>query len=65
MQEIGKFNVIISVIPNKLKHHLVFMINRNLLFIDSMQFRSPILDGFVKNFSDNYFKYLSKNLIVS
>ena len=35
-------------------------INRNLVFIDSIQFMNSSLDEFVKNLSDNDFKYLSQ-----
>ena len=39
---------------------MAFTINRNLLFIDSMQFRNSRLDSLVKNLPDNGFKYLSE-----
>ena len=35
-----------------------FIINKNLVFIDSMPFMNVILDTLVKNLSDNDFKYL-------
>ena len=35
-----------------------FIINKNLVFIDSMPFMNFILDTLVKNLSDNDFKYL-------
>ena len=35
-------------------------INRNLVFIDSIHFMNSSLDEFVKNLSDNDFKYLSQ-----
>ena len=38
---------------------MAFKINRNLVFIDSMQFMNSSLDSLVKNLSDNDFKYLS------
>ena len=37
---------------------MAFTINRNLVFIDSMQFMNFSLDSLVKNFLDNDFKYL-------
>ena len=37
-----------------------FIINRNLVFIDSMQFMNSSLDSLVKNLVDEDFKYLSK-----
>ena len=39
---------------------MVFTINSNFIFIESMQFMSSILDALVKNLSDNDFKYLSE-----
>ena len=39
---------------------MVFTINTNLVFIDSMQFMNSSVDSLVKNLSDNDFKYLSK-----
>ena len=60
MQEIGKFNVEISVIPNGLEKYTAFTINKNLVFIDSMQFMNYSLDTLVKNLSNNDFNYLSQ-----
>ena len=60
MQEIGKLDVKVSVIPNGLEKYLVFTINKNLVFIDSMQFLNSSLNVSVKNWSDNDFKYLSQ-----
>ena len=39
---------------------MAFTINRNLVFIDSMQFMNSSLDSLVKNLLDNHFKYLSE-----
>ena len=39
---------------------MAFTINRNLIFIDSMQFMNSNLDSLVKNLTDNDFKYLSE-----
>ena len=39
------------------KIHGMFL-NKNLVFIDSMQFMNSSLDELVKNFSDEDFKYL-------
>ena len=46
---------------------MTFFLNKNLVFIDSMQFMNSSLNKFVKNLSDEDFKYLieefgSKNL---
>ena len=59
MQEIGKFDVKISVIPYGLEKCMAFTINKNLIFIDNMQFMNSSLDALVKNLSDDDFKYLS------
>ena len=60
MQEIGKFDLKVNVIPNGLEKYMAFTINKNLVFIDSMQFMNSSLDSLVKNFSGNDFKYLSE-----
>ena len=39
---------------------MAFMVNRNLIFIDSMQFIIFSLDTLVKNLSDNDFTYLAQ-----
>ena len=65
--ELDKFDVKISVIPNGLEKYMAFFFNKNLVFIDSMQFINSSLYKLVKNLSDEGFKYLieevgSKNL---
>ena len=49
---------------------MAFILNKNFVFIDSMQFMNSSLEKLVKNLSDNDFKYLtqefdSKNLELS
>ena len=39
---------------------MAFTINKNLIFIDSMQFMNSSLDVLLRNFSDNDFKHLSQ-----
>ena len=39
-----KFNLKINVIPNGLEKYLAFFLNKNLVFIDSMQFMNSSLD---------------------
>ena len=60
IKEITKLEVKVSVIRNGLEKYMAFTINRNLVFIDSLQFRNSSLDSLVKNLSDNDFKYLSE-----
>ena len=56
----GKFDVKVSAIPNELEKCMAFTLNKNLVFIDSMQFMNSSLDSLVKNQSDNDFIYLSE-----
>ena len=58
--ELDKFDVKIDVIPNELEKYMAFVLNKNLVFIDSMQFMNFSLDKVVKNFSDEDFRYLVK-----
>ena len=51
-KELSKFNIKISVIPNGLKKYVAFTVNKNLFFIDSMQFMSSSLDSLVENFKE-------------
>ena len=60
IKEVDKFDVKVSVIPNGLEKYMAFTINKNLVFIDSMQFMNLSLDSLVKNLSGNDFKYLSE-----
>ena len=39
---------------------MAFFLNKNLVFIDSMQFMNFSLENLVNNLTDNDFKYLSK-----
>ena len=54
--ELDKFDVKISVIPNGLEKYMAFFFNKNLVFIDSMQFMNSSLDELVKNLSDEDLK---------
>ena len=56
--ELDEFDVKISVIPNWLEKYIAFILNKNLVFIDSMQFMNYSLDNLLKNLSDEGFKYL-------
>ena len=60
MQEICKFDVKVNVIPNGLEKYVTFTINKNLIFINSMQFINSGLEALVKNLTYNDFKYLSQ-----
>ena len=60
MKERNNFDVNIDVVPNGLEKYMAFIINRNLVFIDSMQFMNSSLDSLVKNLVGGDFKYLFK-----
>ena len=49
-----------DVIPNRLEKYMAFFLNKNLVFIDSMQFMNSSLETLVQNLSDNDFKYLTQ-----
>ena len=42
--ELDKFDVKIKVMPNGLKKYMSFFLNKNLAFIDSMQFMNSSFD---------------------
>ena len=50
----------IDVIPDRPEKYMAFFLNKNLIFIDSMQFMNSSLEKLVKNLSDNDFKYLAE-----
>ena len=45
---------------NRLEKHMALVLNKNLVFNDSMQFMNSRLEKLVKNFSDDDFKYLTE-----
>ena len=49
IKEISKFDVKVSVKANGLEKYMTFRINRNLVFIGSMQFMNSSLDSLVNN----------------
>ena len=58
IKEGSKFDVKVSVIPSGLEKYMAFTINRNLIFIDGMQFMNSSFDSLVKNLSDHDFMCL-------
>ena len=56
--ELDKFDVKIKVIPNGLEKYMAFSLNKNLVFIDNMQFMNSSLDKLIRNSSGKDFKYL-------
>ena len=60
MQQPGKFNLKINVIPNGFEKYMSFSINSKLSFIDSFQFLSSSLDNLIKTLNKDDFKHLSQ-----
>ena len=60
MQELGKFNLKINVITNRLEKYMRFNINNKLSFIDNVQLLSSSLNIWLKNLSKDDFKYFSQ-----
>ena len=62
---LSKFNDLkISVISNGLEKYMIFTLNKNLVFIDSMLFMNSSLDKLVKNLTDKDFVFLSEEFSV-
>ena len=60
LQELGKSNLKINVIPDGLEKYMSeYIINNKLSFIDSFQFLSSSLDSLVKNLWNDDIKYSS------
>ena len=53
----------IDVIPSGLERYMMFIINKNLAFMDNMQFINSSPEKLVKNLSDNDFKYLTQEYL--
>ena len=60
MEELGKINIKINVIPNGLEKYTSFSINNKLSFFYKFQFLSSSLNGLVKNLDKNDYKCLSQ-----
>ena len=52
----------IGVIPNRLEKYMAFVLNKNLVFIGSMQFMNYSLEKLVTSLSENDFKYLTEEI---
>ena len=60
MKELSNFDVKIDVISCGLEKYMAFIVNRWLVFVDSMQFMNSSLDTLENNLSDDDFKCLSR-----
>ena len=59
---LNKLDVEIDVILNRLEKYVAFFLNKNLVFIKSMQFMNSSLEKLGKILSDNDFKYITKEV---
>ena len=61
MENIEKFNKDINVIPNNMEKYMAFMIDKNLIFIDSFQFMTQNLSNLANNLpKDGFLSYKKK-----
>ena len=58
--ELKNCDMKIDVQLNGLEKYMTFVLNKNLVFIDSTQFMNSSLEELVKNLSDDDFKHLTK-----
>ena len=62
MQELGKFDFKVKVIPNGLEKHMSLSINDKSIFRDSFEFLSSSLDNLVKSSDKDDFKHLIRKV---
>jgi hypothetical protein len=60
MQEIGKFNMQKSVIPNNMEKYMAFTLGKQLVFIDSIKFMNSSLANLANYLPDESFHYVSQ-----
>ena len=60
MQEIGKFNLDMNVIPTNSEKYMSFMWDKNLVFIDSFQFMASSLEKLASNLPSSKYIHLQE-----
>ena len=63
MQEIDKLDKKINVMSNGMEKYKAFMLGKNLVFIDSLQFMNSSLENLVKNLPKINLSIFLKNLV--
>ena len=58
-KELNNFNIDIEVIPKTIDKYMSIIVNRNIAFIDSLQFYKGSLDTLVSNLNNKDFKHLT------
>ena len=64
MKELSNFDVNIDVIPCGLEKYMAFIVSRNLVFIDSMQFMNASLNSLVNNLVDKDLSSCQESLML-
>ena len=59
-----KFDVKTNVIPNGLQKYIAFFLNKNLVFVDSMQFMNSSLDKLIKTCQMEILSTQQQNLVL-
>ena len=57
-KELNNFDVDVAVIPKGIDKYMIIIVNRHIIFIDSLQFYNSSLDTLASNLNDEDFKYL-------
>ena len=65
MNAINKSDVNVSVIPNGLEKHMVFAINKDVVFIDNKEFMNYSLEKLVKTYQTMILNIYWKNSILN
>ena len=55
-KELNNFDVTIDVIPKTIEKYMTIIVNKNITFIDSLQFIKASLDTLASDLEDNDFK---------
>ena len=58
-KELNNFDVTIDVIPKTIEKYMSIIVNKNITFIDSLQFIKASLDTLASNLQDIDFKYFN------
>ena len=60
IEELGKFNFELNVIPNRSEKYMSFRLDSKFVFIYSFQFSSSWWYSLVKNLGESYFKHFTQ-----
>ena len=63
-KELNNFDMDIEVIPKTIEKYMSIFVNKNITFIDSLQFIKASLDILASNLEDNDFRYLMSEFTI-